>query len=215
MKLIMNNFLIEGMKCHMIEFYDEEFIGRLRGKSLYGVPLSIVILSNVMCAGRCYEMSIVQTLGMDKFNLIRGNVNYYPLEDYPNHCWVEKDDWVYEPTNGMKVRKDIYYDLFEVEVLERYDEKTCVNDEIYMENIAKYKTESEKNLLLIELLLKTLKYLEKKHKTINGERLLKEINLYEQENIYKYNLKDSHIEDYINICFEVDDIIGYKLKREI
>lgn len=211
----MEKLLKDALNTHKIEFYDEQFISKLREKNLYGIPLSIVILSNVMCAGRCYEMSIMQTLGFDQFNLIRGNVNYYPIEDYPNHCWVENSGWIYEPTNGMRVERDLYYKLHEVEVLEKYDEVTCVNDELYMRDIVKYTTPSEKNLLAVELLLKTLKYLEKRHKTINGARLLEEIRLYEKENIYKYDLKEQHIKDYVNICFEGDDIIGYKLKSQV
>ena len=94
----------------LISYYEQELIDKLRTITFNGLPASVVVLSFPVRNGNCYATSVLLTKGMQSFKLVHGNVSEYPLNfNYPNHSWVEKDGYVYDPTDGCKYEKEFYY----------------------------------------------------------------------------------------------------------
>ena len=179
--------------------YEMELIDNLRKVKYQGIPLSILLLSDAMCRYNCYYSSIQLVMGMKHFRLVRGNINAYDIVDYPNHCWVETDEWAYDTSDGFKYRLDVYYELYEPEVIECFDENTCFNDQLYLDFIENSKKEA--NPFLIECILSSLEYIERLKGSLNGNLLLKEIDMYKKNNPFGGCLNDKKIKLFINECF--------------
>ena len=129
-----------------------ELIYNLRNIDCNGIPLSIVMLCFSICNTHCYPTSIHLTRSMSYFKLVHGNINIYPKNlEYPNHSWVEKDGYVYDPTDGYKLDKSLYYRIFEPEVVEIYDENSVNDYDFYQEviNSSSKKDITKDNLTLI------------------------------------------------------------------
>ncbi len=168
---------IQAFATKKILPYEDSLIERLRDISYRGIPLSVVVLSFPICNRHCYPTSICLTLGMDYFTLVHGNVNCYPKnQDYPNHSWVERDGYVYDPTDGYRWERDYYYQVYEAEVVEVYDENSVQKYNYYQEFLKEtYQQEIPKENLT--LILQYLEMLEKESPTVNGVRLLEEIKV--------------------------------------
>lgn len=158
-----------------IASYEKELIDRLRDFSYEGIPLSVVVLCFSICNRNCYPTSIYLTLGMDHFKLVHGDVNIYPKNlEYPNHSWVEKDGFVYDPTDGYKWEKELYYHVFEPVVVKEYDEESVQNYSFYQETIQRLgKNDFDKDS--VALILQYLELLEAEIPTVNHYFLLEEI----------------------------------------
>ena len=182
---------IQAIEREEILLYEEELLDRLRSICYSGLPLSIMVLCFSICNTNCYPTSVHLTRGMESFQLIHGNINIYPKNlECPNHSWVEKDGYVYDPTDGHKWKKELYYRVFEPEVLEVYDENTVKDYAFYQDVITrKQEVVSEERLALM---LQYLEILENDHPTINYNLLLEEIELCRKKNhiTIKY---DSHV----------------------
>lgn len=158
-----------------IASYEKELIDRLRDFSYEGIPLSVVVLCFSICNRNCYPTSIYLTLGMDHFKLVHGDVNIYPKNlEYPNHSWVEKDGFVYDPTDSYKWEKELYYHVFEPVVVKEYDEESVQNYSFYQETIQRLgKNDFDKDS--VALILQYLELLEAEIPTVNHYFLLEEI----------------------------------------
>ena len=58
---------------------------------------------------------------MSSFKIVNGNINAINEEELGNHTWVEKEEWVYDVTDGMKWRKDAYYSIYQPNIVSVYD----------------------------------------------------------------------------------------------
>lgn len=191
------NQKLEAIDAHLILPYESELIDSLRKITYLGIPASIVVLSFPVRNGQCHLIAMILTHGMSEFKLIRGNINEYPIEDeFPNHSWIEKDGYVYDPTDGFKYERDLYYELYNPKIIEEYDEQTLQRDTFYQ----KLESVLNKKQLDSNALALTLQYLEElelKEPTVNHTALLDEIqicrDLYDAKKVYskktmkKYN----------------------------
>ena len=171
----------EAIKRRKIAPYEMELIYNLRNIDCNGIPLSIVVLCFSICNTNCYPTSIHLTRGMSYFKLVHGNINIQPKNlEYPNHSWVEKDGYVYDPTDGYKWEKSLYYRIFEPEVVEIYDENSVNDYDFYQEviNSSSKKDITKDNLTLI---LQYLEILEEENPTVNHTLLLDEIEICRQQ----------------------------------
>lgn len=164
-----------------IQPYEQELIDKLRNFNIKGVPLSIIVLCFDACNGNCYGTSVYLSSGMDEFSLIHGNINIYPKNEYHNHSWIEKNGYVYDPTDGFKYEKELYYKLYEAEVVVSYNEKNCKDYKFYQEITEQY---DEANIHFLTLFLQFLEEEENIKPTINHKILLKEIEKVRK----KYNI---------------------------
>lgn len=172
--------MMRGIKAGKILPYEMELINRLRDFHYQGVPLSVIVLCFPICNRNCYPTSIYLTLGMNSFRLVHGNINIFPKNgEYPNHSWVEKDGYVYDPTDGYKYEKQLYYQFYNPEVIEVYDEKTVNFYPFYHEVVGNLGSIiSEDNLTLM---LQYLEILEEENPTVNHTLLLEEIHVCREQ----------------------------------
>ena len=127
------SLVFEGTKKGLIHPYDSKTIERLRNVYYGGIPLSIILLSNQLCNGKCYDSAtfISAGFGDDDFKIVYGDIdtlrlnpryidNYRKANDstwnYADHAWAERTDedgitWVYDTTLGLVVEKNLYYKM--------------------------------------------------------------------------------------------------------
>lgn len=185
----LNSFLELCLKKDIVS-YEQELLNRLRNEYYFGIPLSIYILSSSLCSSQCHYLSIHLTRGMDKFRIVRANINELKNESLGNHTWIEKDGYVYDVTDGFKWKKEVYYEIYQPEIISSYDEETCKNYDVYqliMEEI-----ELQKQLSFdSELMLEIIELKESEKKSINHKKLVEEIEIFrKKENLEKtYSLK--------------------------
>lgn len=164
--------------------YEEELLENLRSELYMGVPVSLIVLCFEICNTNCYPTAINLTRGMDHFKLIYGDINIYSKQEYPNHSWVEKDGYVYDPTDGFKYERDFYYNLYKPQITKVYDEKTCQEYDFYRDVL------NEKGNMNLDFLTIMLQYIEEQENinpTINHTLLLNEINTLRKD--YNITLK--------------------------
>ena len=168
--------LHEALNSDIILPYEQELIDSVRNLTYLSLPVSVSLLSLPVRNGNCYAMSILLTKGMRSFKLVHGNVNMWaPGVDFPNHSWVEKDGYVYDPTSGCKYEKNFYYKKCEAEVIEVYDEISIQNYDLYNEVNSKINQDNVP-LEQLSMMLQYLEMLELEDNTINHYMLLEEIS---------------------------------------
>lgn len=161
--------------------YEDELIENLRDKYYYGIPLSIFLLCDSLCIHQCHYLSVQITRGMSSFKVANGNINAINEEELGNHTWVEKEEWVYDVTDGMKWRKDAYYSIYQPNIVSVYDNNECLNWNFYQEEVNGSKTEpfSYDQALMLEM----IELLETENPSYNHDKLMKEIEIFRKENL--------------------------------
>jgi len=118
--------MIYGLQHGLIFPYDEELIQKLRNVYYGGIPASIILLSNVMSNGHCYDRALLMSRAFlndeDDVNLLYGDIDGLKLNpnfisDFPHyadHCFVEritKDGrhLIYDTSCGFIFDKKIYW----------------------------------------------------------------------------------------------------------
>ena len=118
--------MIYGLQHGLIFPYDEELIQKLRNVYYGGIPASIILLSNGMSNGHCYDRALLMSRAFlndeDDVNLLYGDIDSLKLNpnfisDFPHyadHCFVEritKDGrhLIYDTSCGFIFDKKIYW----------------------------------------------------------------------------------------------------------
>ena len=188
----------EALNKGWILHYEEDLIKRLRYLNYRGFPLSIVLFSREFCIGECYSMSMNLSRAMDSFKLIHGDVNFITGEcDYPKHSWIEKDGYVYDTTDGLKWKKDLYYSLFEPNVIESYDEISIKDYYMYQQVLSHANEQIE--LVKLKLIIQYMEMLEQENPYVNYRLLQREIDLWREQNGITDRFSDETMEEYKRI----------------
>ena len=196
--------LDKALNENKILLYEDSLIENLRDVYYKGVPIAISILSYPMCVKQCYAMSVNLTRGMDHFNLVHGNVNFLQKnESYPNHSWVEKDGFVYDTTDGFKWDKELYYKLFQPEVVEVYDENTIKDYSFYHYILSR--ADSDLPLVNKALMIQYIESLEIEEPLINAEKLFEEVELWRKNNNITKKLSDEQMSRYKQIVKQLEE----------
>ena len=118
--------LIYGLQHGLIFPYDDELIGKLRNVYYGGIPASIILLSNGMSDGHCYDRALLMSRAFldeeDDVKLLYGNIDSIKLNPrfisdsphYADHCFVEriaKDGrhLIYDTSCGFVFDKRMYW----------------------------------------------------------------------------------------------------------
>ena len=118
--------LIYGLQHGLIFPYDDELIGKLRNVYYGGIPASIILLSNGMSNGHCYDRALFMSRAFldeeDDVKLLYGNIDSIKLNPrfisdsphYADHCFVEriaKDGrhLIYDTSCGFVFDKRMYW----------------------------------------------------------------------------------------------------------
>ena len=94
--------LLYGLSHGLIFPYDDELIERLRKVSYGGIPASVILLSNAMTNGHCYDRALLMSQAFlddsDDVKLLYGDIDSLKLNPnfirdskrYADHCFVER-----------------------------------------------------------------------------------------------------------------------------
>lgn len=118
--------LIWGLKNRLITPYDEQLIKKLRNVYYGGIPASIILLSNKISNGHCYDRALLMSKAFldeeDNINLIYADIDSLKLNPkyisdsptYADHCFVERitkegRSFIYDTSSGLIYDKKIYW----------------------------------------------------------------------------------------------------------
>lgn len=132
----------------LITPYDDELIQNLRNIYYGSIPASIILLSNSLCNGFCYDRALLLSRVFldsdDDVNLIYADVDsiklnpLYKNEKNYEHCIVEritKDNLhlIYDISTGLVYDKYIYW-LLERPKVGKINNKQSIKDFVELEN---------------------------------------------------------------------------------
>lgn len=154
--------LIWGLKKGLIRLYNDELIEKLRKVYYGGIPASIILLSNCLSNGHCYDRALLMSRAFledeDDIKLLYATIDSLKLNPkficddplYADHCIVERTTkdgrhLIYDTTSGFVYDKSIYW-MIENPKIRHINSKQSIkkfikNDEnIYPEDVenAKY-----------------------------------------------------------------------------
>ena len=117
-----------GLKNGKIKAYDEELIQKLRKVYYGGIPASVILLSNGMTNGHCYDRALLMSRAflddegdvkllyatIDSLKLNPKFISDDPL--YADHCIVERttkngQHLIYDTSSGFIYDKDLYWKM--------------------------------------------------------------------------------------------------------
>lgn len=122
-----NKLLIWGLKNRYIAPYDDELINRLRSVYYGGIPASIILLSNGMSNGYCYDRATLMARAFldteDDVQLVYATIDSLRLNpeyedktdpDFADHCIVERttkdgQHIIYDTSVGFAFDKRLYW----------------------------------------------------------------------------------------------------------
>lgn len=149
--------LIYGLKNGLITLYDDKLIEKLRNIYCGGIPASIILLSNGMTNGYCYDRALLMSRAFldkdDDVQLLYADVDSLKLNPkficddplYADHCIVERttkdgSHLIYDTTSGFIYDKKLYW-LIENPKVRKINNKESIinfleeNNDFHPENI--------------------------------------------------------------------------------
>lgn len=192
--------LIEGLEKGLISLYDDKLIEKLRNIYYGGVPASIILLSDAMTNGYCYDRAFLLARAFldtdDDINLIYATVDSlrlnpeYICDDslYADHCIVSRTTkdgrcLIYDTSTGFVYDKEMYW-LIENPKIRKIDNKESIRKFLLEEEkINPNCTKSDKyvaEIILPMLEAKALKE-DEMYSAKGIELLQREIEHYKQE----------------------------------
>ena len=108
----------EGLNKGKIVPFDDSFYEELNHTYISGLPVSIHIkhLKPVDGdVGKCYDRSLYMFFCFDDAKLVRADIKYLELrygKDHAGHGWIERGNYVYDPSMLARVDKDLYYKMY-------------------------------------------------------------------------------------------------------
>lgn len=169
-----NQLLLWGLKNGYIAPYDDALIEKLRNIYYGGIPASIILLSNGMSNGYCYDRALLMSRAFldeeDDVQLVYATIDSLKLNPqivdrddplFADHCIVERitkdgQHIIYDTSSGFAYNKKLYW-LMENPKVRHINNKQSIiefvkSDEYYQpEDIEKDKYASPFILPMIEL----------------------------------------------------------------
>lgn len=144
--------LLWGLKNGLIKPYDDELIEKLRTVYYGGIPASIILLSNAMSNGHCYDRALLMSRAfldedcdvqlvyatIDSLKLNPKFISDKPL--YADHCILERitkdgQHLIYDTSAGFICDKKVYWLMEHPKVRKINNKESIINflkeDEFY------------------------------------------------------------------------------------
>lgn len=192
------NILLKwGLMNGLITPYDDELIQNLRNIYYGSIPASIILLSNSLCNGFCYDRALLLSRAFldseDDVNLIYASVDSIKLNPkyandkdklYCDHCIVEritKDNLhlIYDTSTGLVYDKYIYW-LLERPKVRKINNKQSIKDFIELENYSDINDDKYGAILILPMIDKICGRHDELYSTEEYNLLEKEIKHYKE-----------------------------------
>lgn len=146
-----SNLMQDGFKNKKIGFYNSYMLEKLRKVYYGGIPASIILLSNTICNGYCYDRALLMASAFLKdddvdVKLIDGSINSIKLNPkficddpmYSDHCFVEitfstGEQLIIDTSLGLIFDKELYWKI----------ENPVIRKINYKQDIIKYLEETK------------------------------------------------------------------------
>lgn len=196
-----------ALYLQLVGRYDKKTIQNWQNVYYGGLPASIVLLSNRLCNGNCYDRALLATLGFedDDFNIVHASIDGIKLRpDYvdahgrnnnkiADHCFVERilsngKTLVYDTSEGLVWDKKLYYFLERPKVRKVNDRHETLNFCEY-QDIKNANIENDKYAALL-----TLPHIENiaNEEVLYSDDLKKEIKRYKKQIDFERLQKEVH-----------------------
>ncbi len=136
-----HDMIFKGLREGNVFLYPPAFIDYLRPYTYGGVPLTLIMLVNEVCNGRCYDRAKMVSLAFDDATLVYGDIESLRCQSKtgnPEHAFIETREfgrdrtWVVDTSMGLIFDKDFYYDLEKVKVNKVYSKEQIMQmGEVY------------------------------------------------------------------------------------
>lgn len=203
--------LLWGLKNGFIKPYDDKLIEKLRNIYDGGIPASIILLSDGMSNGHCYDRALLMSRAFldeeDDVQLVYATVDSLKLNpqstnnDYPlfaDHCIVERitkdgKHLIYDTSYGLVFDKKLYW-LMEHPKIRDINKKSSIIE--FVKSNENYHPESTKrDIYAAPLILPMLEMTYGRPAEFYSDQLQKEIEIFKNE--INYN----------GVCKEIEDDI--------
>lgn len=109
----------KGASKGRVQKFDDEFYQQTSKVYFNCLPISMHLkyLRPTSGPGKCYDRSLYMFFCFDDALLVRGDQKTLALKygtANAGHGWIERGDWVYDPTFLLRFQKDWYYKMFGV-----------------------------------------------------------------------------------------------------
>lgn len=188
-----------GFNKNMINFYDEELIKKLRNIYFGALPASILLLSNFMSNGKCYDSAFMLSKAFldtdDDVKLIYASIDSIKLNPinqfdsnplYADHCFVERitkdgKDLIYDTSKGLVYDKKLYW-LMEKPKVRKITSKEEIISYINKNKnpIDEVKNDNYNSLFIIPLIEDTYEYPNEIYAHLDGGLLQREVNIFKK-----------------------------------
>lgn len=132
------NLLIKGLNNGLIVEFEDELYEKMSHTYFNGLPISIRfkylrVNTPVLSAlpGRCMENALLIFFCFEDALLVTGDVKeleYKYGKEGAFHYWVERGNFVYEPTIRKKFDQKLYYDIYQPTNVRKYTLKEYCAD---------------------------------------------------------------------------------------
>lgn len=203
-----------GLRQGYIAPYDDKLIEKLRNIYSGGIPASIILLSNGMCNGHCYDraqlMSRVFLDTQDDVKLVYASIDSLRLnpiyaskeEDslYADHCIVERVtengvEIIYDTSTGLIYDKQLYW-IIERPKVRYIKDKNKIKEEVFEEEFY-YPEDPDRDKYVLPLIFPFIEMSygrpTEMYSRLGIELLQREIEHYKQ------------IIDYDSVVLEIDE----------
>lgn len=142
-----------GLIRNQVSYFEPEIFEKLKKHQYGGIPLNILIGSDKLANGKCYDRVMGLTFAFDNCVLVHGDLTIYAKvigEKEYDHAWVEVGDFVYDTTWGIKINKKLYYKWMGVKVIKKMNKVQMLEHEYYVEQ---KESKIEDNLNVIDIIM--------------------------------------------------------------
>ena len=194
-----NLLLTWGLINGLITPYDDNLIEKLRKVYYGGIPASVILLSNAMTNGRCYDRALLMSEALltedDDIQLLYADIDSLKLNPkyirksplYADHCIVERitedgKHLIYDTSVGFVFDKKLYW-LMEHPKVRKINNKESIIDFINEEeDIHPEDVERDKYIapLLLPMIEKTFGRPTEMYSALGIELLQREIEHYKK-----------------------------------
>lgn len=133
-----NKKLLWGMDNGYVFMYSDALFDRLRPYNFGGLPLSIMLFTNELCNGHCYDRAKLMQLAFPDSKVIWADIeslrNTGNEDDDPEHAFVETKafgegkTWIVDTSVGLIFDKDFYWELEKPKINMVFDKKSLMKD---------------------------------------------------------------------------------------
>ena len=123
----------KAIKEGKITEFDDEVYEEINDTIIACLPVSLYIkhCKHLFPLGTCYDRSLYMFLALDDALLVRGNnkdLEYNYGSGHGGHGWIERGNYVYDPSLMVKFDKDTYYSLYGCSDVVKIDKTSYLKD---------------------------------------------------------------------------------------